>query len=89
MAQDPERFLDAAVKDGHLTAEQAQECRRIAAVLAEVDIPLGADEIALRKGYLARDDVDALKRVLARRRVGKYEILERLGEGEEDAALRT
>ncbi len=75
------RFLEEAVLRGFVTASQADDCRRIGAALAEVGEDLPPDEIAVRKGYMTREKADALKRALARLRVGRYEVLERLGEG--------
>ncbi|MCE9634583.1 MAG: protein kinase [Planctomycetes bacterium] len=79
--RDDDRFLEEAVSRGLLTREQAEHCRRIAAAISEVDVALTLDEILARKGFLARERSAELRRSLARQRVGRYEILERLGEG--------
>ncbi len=76
-----ERFLEEAVARGRLSEEQAADCRRLRAALAEVAVELRDDEIAVRKGYLSRDAATELLRALAERRVGRYEVLERLGRG--------
>lgn len=81
MSDDKDRFLEAARETGRLSAAQAADCRRLLAAMAEVDVALDVAEIAVRKGFLTLPEVDALRRELARRRVGRYEILERLGEG--------
>ena len=75
------RFLDGAVERGVLTASQAEDCRRVAAALDEVALSLPPDEIAVRKGLLSRAEADRLQRALARRRIGRYEVHERLGRG--------
>lgn len=76
-----ERFLDEAVSRGALTAEQAADCRRLMAALGEVEVTLSAADVAQRKGYLDKAGANEIKRALARRRVGKYEVLDRLGSG--------
>jgi serine/threonine-protein kinase len=76
-----ERFLAEAVVRGVLDEAQAADCRRILSTLAEVEVTLAAADVAIRKGLLSKDQADELKRALARRRVGRYEVLERLGRG--------
>ncbi len=83
-----DRFLDEAVERGDLTEEQAVACRRILSTLREVDVALTADEIVVRKGFLSRAATDEVKRALARRRIGRYEVLERLGSGGSGVVLR-
>src|SRR5688572_15024125 len=76
-----DRFLAEAHARGLLSRTQREDVARLASALAEVGVEMPVDEIAVRKGYLGRDKADALKRALARLRVGRYEVLERLGEG--------
>lgn len=76
-----ERFLAEAVTRGLLTAGQADDCRRLLAALAEVDVALSLDEVLARRGHLDRERAAELRRALARLRVGRYEVIERLGEG--------
>lgn len=80
-ASPQERFLDACVGRGVLSADQAADCRRLRAACAEVGIDLSPDDVAVRRGYVARERADALLRELARLRVGRYEVIERIGEG--------
>ena len=47
------RFLDEAVARGVMTGEQAEDCRRILATLAEVDVSLTAADVAIRKAHLS------------------------------------
>jgi len=84
MAHDVEadrRFLEEALARGGMTAEQVEHCRRILATLAEVDVSLSAAEVAIRKAHLTKETADQIKRALARKRVGRYEVLDRLGRG--------
>jgi serine/threonine-protein kinase len=78
---DADRFLGEAQRRGLLTASQSQDCRRIAATLAEVEAELPADEIAMRKGWLSAAQVAEIRRALAPMRVGRYEVIGRIGEG--------
>jgi len=84
MAHDVEadrRFLEEAVARGAMTEEQAADCRRVLATLAEVDVSLTAAVVAIRKAHLTKETADEIKRALARKRVGRYEVLDRLGRG--------
>jgi serine/threonine-protein kinase len=74
-------FLAEAERRGLVTAAQAQEIRDIAAALAAVRTEMTVDEIAARKGYVAPPQAAEIRRALARLRVGRYEVIERLGEG--------
>jgi serine/threonine-protein kinase len=78
---DADPFLAEAERRGLLTATQAEDCRRIAAALREVQVDLSIDEIAARKGFVTADQGAEIRRWLARLRVGRYEVIERLGEG--------
>ena len=75
------RFLDEAVLRGVLDEAQAAACDRILDTLAEIELPLSAGDVAIRKGFLTKEQVDEVRRALARRRVGRYEVLDRLGRG--------
>jgi len=78
---DADPFLAEAERRGLLTAAQAQECRDVAAALAQVQTSMTIDEIAARKGYVSPRDAAEIRRALARRRIGRYEVIEQLGEG--------
>ena len=83
MAPEPESdpFLEEAERRGILTASQAADCRRVADALREVQVELSIEEIAARKGFVTTDQAAEIRRALARLRVGRYEVIERLGEG--------
>ena len=75
------RFLDEALDRGWITHEQADECIGIQETVREVGVDQKIEEILAKKGYLSRDQISRLARKLAKMKVGKYQILERLGEG--------
>jgi eukaryotic-like serine/threonine-protein kinase len=74
-------FLEEAERRGILSASQAADCRRIADAMREVQVDLTVEEIASRKGFVTPDQAAEIRRALARLRVGRYEVIERLGEG--------
>jgi len=78
---DVDPFLAEAERRGLVSAAQAQEIRDIAAALAQVDTAMTVDEIAARKGYVDPKQAAEIRRALAKLRVGRYEVIERLGEG--------
>jgi serine/threonine-protein kinase len=78
---DADRFLGEAESRGLLSAAQSADCRRIASTLAEVQADLPVDEITVRKGWLTAPQVAEIRRALARMRVGRYEVIGRIGEG--------
>src|SRR5262245_36963378 len=49
--------------------------------MREVQVELSVEEIAARKGFVTTDQAAEIRRALARLRVGRYEVIERLGEG--------
>jgi serine/threonine-protein kinase len=87
-APEPDRdeaLLEDLVKRGWATEEQASEARRLKKASEELGQPATLDEILVRKG-VASDRVASARREVAARdgqvlRIGKYEILQRLGEG--------
>jgi len=74
-------FLQAALTRGHLDEGQAADLRRIAAVLAEIALEVSPADIAVRKGFLTEATARDVQRAAARRRIGRYEVLERIGTG--------
>ncbi len=74
-------LLAEALRSGLLTDEQARDCVRIASTLDEVDVSLDLGEIAVRKGYLTKSQVQRVRRAVAGFRVGKYAVERKLGEG--------
>ena len=81
MPPEPDPFLEEAERREILTASQAADCRRVADALREVQVELSIEEIASRKGFVTTDQAAEIRRALARLRVGRYEVIERLGEG--------
>jgi eukaryotic-like serine/threonine-protein kinase len=78
---DVETFLGEAVRRGLCNAAQAEECRRIASTVADVGVALTIDEIAQRKGLVTAEQAAEIRRSLTRLRIGRYEVIDRLGEG--------
>lgn len=76
-----DRFLDEALAQGLLTKWQVDTALDVADVLAEVQVALSTAEICVRKGFLTDDQAADIERRLAQRKVAKYEVLDRLGEG--------
>ncbi|MEN8149182.1 MAG: protein kinase [Planctomycetota bacterium] len=74
-------FLSAAVERSWITPEQAEEARRIHATVAEVGVEQRIEDILVKKGFLTPERARKLKRELAKKKVGKYQIVEKLGEG--------
>lgn len=82
MADDTiDRFLAKATEKGYLSAERARECRGIVEVLRGLDDEMTVDRVAVKKEFLTRAQADEVLRAIARRRVGRYEVVERLGAG--------
>lgn len=81
MDERTERFLEATIERGWITREQLEECRKIHETVAEVGVDQPIEEILVRKGYLTPDRARQLNRELSVMRVGKYQVLEKLGEG--------
>jgi serine/threonine-protein kinase len=81
VAPEPDPFLEEAERRGILTASQAADIRRIADAMREVEVELSVEEIAARKGFVTPDQGAEIRRALARLRVGRYEVIERIGEG--------
>jgi serine/threonine-protein kinase len=87
-APEPDRdqaLLEELVRRGWATEEQASEARRLKAAADELGQPATLDDLLARKG-VAADRVGTVRRDLASRfgqtiRIGKYEILQRIGEG--------
>ncbi|MCI0549251.1 MAG: serine/threonine protein kinase, partial [Candidatus Rokubacteria bacterium] len=87
-APEPDRdqaLLDEMVRRGWATAEQTGEARRLKSAADELGQPATLDDLLARKGVPA-DRISLVRRDLASRlgqaiRIGKYEILQRIGEG--------
>jgi serine/threonine protein kinase len=87
-APEPDRdqaLLDELVRRGWATEEQASEARRLKDASDELGQPATLDDLLARKGILA-ERIGLVRRDLASRfgqtiRIGKYEILQRIGEG--------
>jgi serine/threonine-protein kinase len=81
MDERSEAYLDAALERSWITPEQAAEARRISKTVAEVGIKQRIEDILVKKGYLTPERARRLSRELTKRKVGKYEIIEKIGEG--------
>ena len=78
-------LLEHLVRRGWATEEQASEARRLKIASDELGQAATLDDLLVRKG-VAADRVAVVRREIAARdgqvlRIGKYEILQRLGEG--------
>ncbi len=78
---DDDPFLVEALRRGLITGAQVEDVKRIAAALHDVQLDLALDEIVARRGFLTTSQSAEIRRSLARLRVGRYEVIERLGEG--------
>ncbi|MCK6479560.1 MAG: serine/threonine protein kinase [Planctomycetes bacterium] len=81
-----EAFLRELLLRGWITGDQAAEVRRLKAAADDLHQDVSLDEILVKKSFLAPDRVAVARRDVAARigqalRIGKYEILQRLGEG--------
>ncbi len=81
-----EAFLGDLVRRGWATEGQLVEARRLMAAAHELGQPTSYDDILLHKGFVSADRITTARREVAAShgkalRIGKYEILERLGEG--------
>jgi len=81
MDERSQAYLDAALERQWITAPQAEEARRIAETVAEVGIDQKIDDILVKKGFLTPERARKISRELSKRKVGKYQIVEKLGEG--------
>jgi serine/threonine protein kinase len=81
MSAEQDRIVEAALNEGFVSPAQVEEARGIQKAVAEIGIQQALHEILVKKSYLTEDQVRALQRTLAEQRIGKYEILEKLGEG--------
>jgi serine/threonine-protein kinase len=81
MEDTTKKFLDAAIGRGWVTREQVDEVLRIQQTMLEVGVSQKVEDLLVRKGYLDEEKADRLRRDVAGLRIGKYTILERLGEG--------
>jgi tetratricopeptide (TPR) repeat protein len=79
-------FCEELVRRGWATEEQVAEVRRLRQAAEELGQPTTIDSIFVRKGYTPQERVTVARRDVAAKlgqslRIGKYEILQRLGEG--------
>ena len=79
-------FCEELVRRGWATEAQLGEARRLKAAAEELGQPKTLDGILVMKGYVTADRASTARREVASRlgqtiRIGKYEILQRLGEG--------
>jgi serine/threonine protein kinase/tetratricopeptide (TPR) repeat protein len=81
-----EAFCQELLRRGWATEEQIAEARRLKAAADELGQPTGVDAILLRKGFVPQERLTVARREVAAKlgqslRIGKYEILQRLGQG--------
>ncbi len=81
MDESSKRFLDRAQKRELLTDSQVEEAIRIYETVRDVGIEQTIEDIVVKKGFMTVEAVGALRRELSGMRVGKYKIIEKLGEG--------
>ena len=85
-AEREEAFLKELMLRGWATAAQVEEARRLKAASDELHQGVTFDEVLVKKGFVSAERVTIARREVAARtgqslRIGKYEILQRLGEG--------
>jgi serine/threonine-protein kinase len=79
-------FCEELVRRGWATEEQVAEVRRLRQAAEDLGQPTTIDSIFVRKGYTPQDRIVVARREVAAKlgqslKIGKYEILQRLGEG--------
>jgi serine/threonine protein kinase/predicted Zn-dependent protease len=74
-------YLEAAVERGWVTDDQVVEVLRVAETVAEMGIDQKIEDILVKKGFVSPEQARQLSRELSRMKVGKYQILEKVGEG--------
>ena len=81
MSDAQERLIQEALSAGLITPEQVEEARAIQKTVAEIGITQSLAEILVKKEHLTEQQVRTLQREIDQKRIGKYEILEKIGEG--------
>ena len=76
-----ERFVQAAVFRRWATREQVEECLRIQATTREVGVEQKLGEIFVKKSFLTPEQVRSILQALSKRKIGKYRLVEKIGEG--------
>ena len=93
MTEDQElRIGEHAVEQGLIAPEALQECLQAQRTMAEIGMPERLDVILMKKGYLSEEQVKEIIAALGiekgPRRLGGYEVHEKLGEGSMGAVFR-
>jgi tetratricopeptide (TPR) repeat protein len=81
MGDEHERLIEEALRANLISPEQADEVRSIFKTVAEMGLKQTVAEILVKKGFIGEQQVRKIQREMAQRRIGKYEILDKLGEG--------
>jgi serine/threonine-protein kinase len=77
-------FETVALDRGYITPVQLDECRGIRAKVAEAGLETSVEEVLLKKGYISRQQAQAINSVLGkgvRAAIEGYEILEKIAQG--------
>jgi tetratricopeptide (TPR) repeat protein len=81
MSNGQDRLIEEALRTNLVTPEQVEEARGIQQTVSEIGISQSLTEILVKKGHLTEDQVRTLQRGLSQQKIGKYEIMDKLGEG--------
>jgi len=74
-------LLDLAISRGWVTSAQIEESRQIQETVRDIGVEQDLVDILVKKGHLTADQLLTLRREVGRKRIGKYEILAKLGHG--------
>jgi tRNA A-37 threonylcarbamoyl transferase component Bud32 len=84
VTESPPSFEELALRQGLITAEQLEECRRLRDKVVADGLACDVEEILLKKGYLSRPQAAAIHAAQGRgtkNAIEGYEILGKLGQG--------
>ncbi len=81
MDEKSKRFLESALKRELLTKAQVEEAVRIYETVRDVGVEQMIQDIIVKKGFMSAEAVRSLRRQISGMRVGKYKIVEQIGEG--------
>ena len=78
-------FIDIALEGGTLTEQQLRECQQGLKQALAAGVKVSLQKVAVDKGYLTDEQLQQIRREMRKRgvptRLGKYEILAKLGQG--------
>ena len=82
MIEEDMAFADAAVEQLLVTREQVKECVEIQRKMAEMGVPEALAGVFEKKGYLTREQVEAIRRTLAGiPKLAGFEMVQKVGQG--------